>query len=576
MQATLKTIWRLAKIAASGPGSGVTLFLLAIIIALELASIWISLEFIAWNARFFDALEDYEVSEALHQTAFYFGLTGISALRFLVSDYLRKYVLIRWRTRLTIHTTRKWLENRSYFYLRKGMAPTGLENPDQRISEDCRLFVSGLLNESLDLFTRIVGIFSYVAVLWGLTNFALNFTLFGIDFSLPHYLVWLAFIYVLVSSILTHLLGWPLKNLLFEQEHREAEFRYALVQLRDNASEIASAGGEQAEKERLGGRFGNIIHNWQALIRREFLVGMFTRPYFQTVLRIPLFLSLPAYLTKEVTLGGLMQLASAFSNVTTTLSWFIFSYRDLADFVATSERLDGLLQMVEHRQLMPGVPVSIEHSQASEKIEVSNFTLFSPAAIPLATIPDICIEPGEKIWIHAPSGSGKTTLLRAIAGIWPYGDGRISRPGEKLLFASHTPYLTPDGIKAALSYPENSLCFQPCEYKTTLEMVGLAKRVGFLEADGPHALEGLSNGEKQRLVFARILLLKPAIILLDEATSALNREAEEAMFGLVRKHLPASTIICVSHHRPSGMNIDREMDLSVFIASQSRNKAGQL
>ncbi|MEM7069297.1 MAG: SbmA/BacA-like family transporter [Pseudomonadota bacterium] len=557
-------IWGLTRIAVSGPDSLMTLGFLAIVIGLELASIWISLRFIAWNADFFNALEDYDVNEALYQTGFYFALTAVSALRFLLSSYLRKFIQMNWRTRLTDYTISRWLTNKSYWKLREGLSPVALENPDQRISEDCRLFVSGLLNETLDLFTRIVGIFSYVAVLWALTNFALKFTLFGTEYTITHYLVWVAFIYVLVSSFITHFLGWPLKNLLFDQERREAEFRYALIRLRENASEIAMSSGEESEKSRFDKRFADIVLNWRKLIGREFIVGLFTRPYFQTVLRIPLFLSLPSYLAREVTLGGLMQLASAFSNVTTTLSWFIFSYRDLADFVATSERLGGLLEDLENSNGFEQTPQDIKHKVCGKSVVLKDLDLYTPKGKVLLKIPSLEIKQGERVWLHAPSGTGKTTLLRVIAGIWPFGKGVITVPDCKSFFASQNPYLVKDGLGPSLFYPAQIDESRIPEIKSVLQRVGLQDRIQFLEEDGAQALEGMSSGEMQRLVFARILLSRPQLVVIDEIASALNKGSAEKMYQLLARSLPEATIICVAHHVPDGLEIDREISLERF------------
>jgi putative ATP-binding cassette transporter len=562
MISVLFQILRLTRIAVSGPAGRPSLLLLAFIVGLELASIWISLRFIAWNADFFNALEQFDTARALYEAGFYFALTAVSALRFLVSDYFRKFVLIRWRTRLTEHAISKWLANQSYWHLREGLSEEPLENPDQRIAEDCRLFVTGLLRESLDLFTRIVGIFSYVAVLWSLTNFALKFSLVGIDFSISHYLVWASFIYVFISSVFTHLLGWPLKNLFFNQERREAEFRYSLVQLRDNAAEVAMTRGENAEQRRFDLHYSAIVDNWRKLIAREFIVGLFTRPYFQTVLRIPLFLSLPAYLAKEVTLGGLMQLSSAFSSVTTTLSWFIFSYKQLADFVATTQRLDGLLSGLENNRRMPGVATNITRtSDGGDVLAINDLSLLTPNGCELLHIKSLQIKSGERVLLRGPSGLGKTTLLRSICGLWPYGTGEIRLPGQSLFFASQTPYLTSEGVAAALVYPAKTVDFDPAKLVGVLEAVGLNRRISAMNRDGAGALEGMSNGEKQRFIIARILLAQPDWIFLDEPTTALDKDTEKEIFELLSAHLPSSTIICVAHRKPLGFDVTRRVDL---------------
>ena len=558
-------IWRLTRIAASGPASLFTSIFLVCIIALELMSIWISLRFISWNADFFGALESYDTKQALIQTAFYFTLTAMSALRFLISDYFRKCVLIRWRTALTEHALSLWLADQSYWHLREGFTKNAPENPDQRIAEDCRLFVAGLLGQALDLFTRLVGIFSYVAVLWSLTNFALKFSFLGVNLSIPHYLVWFAFIYVFISSIVIHLLGWRLKDLNFNQQRHEAEFRYSLVQLRDNAAQIALAGGESAERNRLDLRFDSIVNNWRKLMNREFIIGLFRRPYFQTVLRIPLFLSLPAYLAKEVTFGGLMQLASAFSRVTTTLSWFIFSYKSLAEFVATSQRLAQLLDSLEHKEYMPDVVRDINRKfDDKQQLTLQNLVLYTPFASKLLNIKRLTIKQGERIWLHAPSGSGKSTLMRALAGLWPYGTGKISVPNGQLFFASQTPYINTDGIAAALTYPKAADNFKQLDLIETLSAVGLEHKISCLEQNSCAALEGLSNGERQRFIFARILLAKPDWLFLDEPTTGLDKYSEDRLFKLLKSRLPNTTIICIAHYSPSCLDITRTLALADF------------
>lgn len=330
------------------------------VLALELSSVWIGLQLIAWNADFYNALERVDAAAAVTQIGVFAVLIMTSAARFLLSDYLRKRLLIWWREVLTSAALDCWLADKTFWRLRPGASPDSVENPDQRIAEDCRLFVRGLLRETLDLISGLVGLFTYVTLLWSLSTFPLAFTLFGFGIEIPRYMVWLSFIYVAISSVITHGLGKPLKSLFFEQEAREANFRYALARLRDSATEVALSDGEPAERRLLDSHFAAIRANWRRLIRREVIVGLFTRPYFQTVLQVPIFFALPAYLAGAMTLGGLMQIRSAFMNVVTTLSWFIFSYRDLADLVATTERLDGLFQASKAPLPSPGAPRDIE------------------------------------------------------------------------------------------------------------------------------------------------------------------------------------------------------------------------
>jgi putative ATP-binding cassette transporter len=327
------------------------LLLYAIVLALELSQIAVSVRMIEWSKVFYDALQEMKGDEAMAQVGVFFVIIGIGAVLTLGAEFTRKNLEIRWRRSLTNAAMSRWLNNRAYLGLERDRQ-SGLDNPDQRIAEDCRSFLtgptnshgsSGLIPLSLDLISKVVAIFSYVAVLWSVATFALPLGFIGIDGEIPRYMVWAAFLFVGLSSLITHLLGRPLKGLYMEQQKREADFRFGLVRVRENAESIAMAGGETAERRDLDRRFDGIVINWKKLISAELMVLSFNHPYQYTVLRVPTFLALPAFFAGAVTFGGLMQMASAFSQVAITLSWFIFAYRPLADLVAAADRLDTFL-----------------------------------------------------------------------------------------------------------------------------------------------------------------------------------------------------------------------------------------
>ncbi|MEQ9126234.1 MAG: SbmA/BacA-like family transporter, partial [Alphaproteobacteria bacterium] len=359
MRAVFARICRLVRFCLAGPGGRRAGLVFLVVLALELAAIYISVLLVQWSADFFDALEQVDADAAVRQVGVFAVLISLSAGQFLIGEYLRKHVEIRWRETLTGAALDRWLEGGAYWRMRPGFSADSIDNPDQRVAEDCRLFVKGLLREALDLIPAIVGLVTYVALLWSLSKFPLAFEVLGLQIEIPRYMVWLAFVYVALSSLVTHWLGRPLKSLYFRQQQREADFRYGLVRTREFAPEIALSHGEPAERRDLDRRFGRIARNWRRLMRRELIQGLFTRPYFQTVLRIPTFFALPAYLAGTVTLGGLMQLGQAFSRVTNVLSWFIFSDKDLAEFVATSERLDVLLAATAAPRPAPEAPTAI-------------------------------------------------------------------------------------------------------------------------------------------------------------------------------------------------------------------------
>ncbi|OWU84298.1 ABC transporter permease [Oceanicola sp. 22II-s10i] len=555
MRVTLGRIRALTRRAAFGPGAGVGFALFAIVLVLILVDLWVDVQMIAWTRRFYDALEQLDAHTAMRELGVFGMLVTGSAAIFLVSDYLRKRLWLRWRQKLTGDALDAWTGGRAYWHLRPGLSAETVDNPDQRVSEDCDRYVELLLELTLDLVGRIAGVVTYVAILWTLSDFVLHFTALGFDIEIPRYMVWLAFLYVLVSSAITHMVGWPLKSLYFSHERREADFRHTLVQLRDNATEIAQAGGEAAERRRLDARFQGIRHNWLRLIRRELILGLFTRPYYQTVLRVPLFFALPAYFAGSVTFGGLMQLSSTFSRVTTTLSWFIFKYRDLAELAAVAHRLDDLFRVTGDPEPVGGVAAAVDRgTSADDALHVRGLRLATPQGRWLAPVPDRTIRRGERIWISGASGQGKTTLLTALSGLWRYGEGRIETPEAPIFVLPQRPYLCPDGLAAAACYPSGPDDFDPARLRAVLERVGLSHRLGALEADSEVALEGLSLGERQRLALARVLLHRPGWLVLDEATSALDATSEANLLAILRRDLPTAAILCVAHREPVGLD----------------------
>lgn len=558
----LRRIFTLTRLAVSGPGAWWAAVLYVAALGFQFAGVWISVRLIAWSKAFYDALENKDAGAAITEVINFGILIGSSAAIYLLGDWLKKRLFLFLRQRLTERVQQTWLNNKAYWHLRPGYSTQAIDNPDQRIAEDCRLFVHRLLEETLDLISRVVGLTTYIAVLWSLSSFSLAFSLFGMDFSVPNYMVWCAFLYVALSSFVTHVLGRPIKGLVFAQERQEANFRHALVQLREGADEIAQASGEAAEGRRLSGRFAAIRANWFRLINAELVLGIFVRPYFQTVLRIPTFLALPAYFAGSVTLGGLMQLASAFSRVVTSLSWFIFSYRDLAEFAAVSERLDTLLKAASD-------PVSTEAkcdvkrtTSADGCLRLKGLALTTPQGLALSPVPDTELKQGEALWVCGPSGAGKSTFLSALSGLWPFGSGHLEVPDHKVLALPQVPRVFPEGFEQAACYPLSPAEVGRDAIVEALGKVGLGHRLYALEHSDEEGYAGLSVGERQRLALVRVLLLRPDFLILDEATSALDAESEAEVLALIRRELPACTIVCAAHRPPTALGDFKTLSLA--------------
>ena len=562
MRAILAKIWRLTRIAVSGRDGKVGMALYAVILCLSFCSVWLSLQMIAWNKSFYDSLEQRDCPEAARQIGIFFLIVAGVAGSSLTQAWLRDDLRIRWRRRLTERALDIWVDGRAYWHLRAGFTPEPIDNPDQRVAQDCDAFVEALIRETLDLISSTLALFSYVALLWSLSTFALSFTLWGAEITIPRYMFWAAFLYVAISSVITHILGRRLKSRLFVQEKREADFRHALIQLRENAETIARTGAEASERRRFDRLFDALRQNWRSVINQRFKLGLFATPYTHTILRIPNFLAAPTYFAGAVTLGGMMQLGSAFGSVTQTLSWFIFSYRDLAAWAAVTDRLDGLFTAAEAPAPMPDTPRALDRLPSPDgTLSLRGVALFTPAGQSLTPAPDFSLRAGQRIWLSGPSGQGKSTLLAAISGLWPYGRGQITVPQGRWMFVPQGGCVNPEGLVASLTAPDAASRPSTAEMAAALARVGLADRIPFLDTAGALSTAGLSQGQAQRLAVARVLLARPDILLLDEATSALDPTAEQEMLALIRHSLPEAAVICVAHRPPEALNITRRITL---------------
>ncbi|MDR2426803.1 MAG: ABC transporter ATP-binding protein/permease [Endomicrobium sp.] len=536
----VRSIFRLIKICLSTTEGKIGIIFYAAVFALNIVGIKVSLELINWNKHFYNALEKYDTQAAFHQVKLFALLVAISSLIYLVSQYLQKLLQIRWRKVLTEKALNMWLKDKNYWYL-SSSDKSELDNPDQRIAEDCKTFIEHLTGTTQELLNRCIGLVTYTVVLWNIASYALSFTLFGMHITIPHYMVWAAPIYVAISSIVTHLLGVPLIKINVEQKRREADFRFSLTRFRESKEAVALQSGEKVEREIMDERFLKIIKNWRKLIKRDFILGCFTRPYMATILRIPVFLALPAYLFGKVTLGSMMQMSSAFQNVATSLSWFIFSYRDLASLAASSVRFDSFLNAAES--------FKYDYKQLSKRrnaLGVKSLALYSPENKLLFSIDDANISKGDTVLVKGCSGKGKSTLFKTFAGLHHNYTGTVTVPENKSMFLPQKAYFPLGGLAHAVSYPNKLSEDKIPEIKEILQKVNfpykdVEKRL--MQYD----MSQLSGGEQQRLVVARILFNKPEWIFMDESTNALDYESEKFLIELMQNELPDSTYVIVSH-----------------------------
>ena len=540
----LSAFWALARPYWVSKQRRTGLVLLAAVIALTLFLVWLNVQFNYWYKDFYNALQAKDEPEFWRQLLKFTVLAFTWIIAGVYEVYLQQMLLIEWRTWLNDRTLADWLKDRAYYRLQ--LLDRGTDNPDQRIAEDLRFFVEYTLSLGVGLISAVATLVAFVSILWTLSG-VLSFTFAGTHVSIPGYMVWCALIYAVAGSWLTHLVGRPLIRLNFDQQRFEADYRFSLVRLRENSEGVALYRGEGEETENFRARFGNVISNWWGIMRKQKQLGFFTSSYAQLAVVFPFVVAVPRYFSGAIALGGLMQIASAFGQVQGALSWFINAYADFAKWKATVDRLTSFTGSLAQVRAEAG-QLGGERAEGSvSTLELDGVELALPQGRPLLAPSTLALKRGEHVLVTGPSGAGKSTLFRALAGIWPYWNGKIALPqGGRLLFLPQKPYLPIGTLKHAVCYPGDHKVIGDEEVREALVAVGLGSFAESLERSENWA-QVLSGGEQQRLAFARALLAHPDWLFLDEATSALPDEDQAALYRLLGERLPGTTLVSIGH-----------------------------
>jgi len=534
-----RAVWRLSRVYWTSADARWGAVLLAATVFLELATVYANLLIAEAQRHAVEDLESRLADQFLIAAGFYIAFLLLFVATSTYRIYIRQVLEVRWRRELTEHYVGRWIGPRAYG---QSQLHGDLDNPDQRIAEDIRDFVASALGLSLSLLAAVATLVSFGGVLWTLSG-DWRIPLDGGSLRIPGLLFWIALAAAVVMIWITNLVGRRLVPINFDRFRFEADFRYGLVHFRDHVKEVALSQGEAVERKGAADRFQHVVDVFLQLIRAERNLTLVTGGIGQLNALLPLFLALPAYFAGILTLGMIVQARVAYDQVSGSLAWFVNAYREIARWRANVERLEAFAEVLDDTErTFAGGGIQVVRADADE-LRFRDLRLDAPVGHPLIEGMNATVRAGERIALVGPLGKGKSTLMRAIAGIWPFGAGRIERPDvHRMLFVPQQPYLPIGTLRAGVSYPAPEGTFSDeriIEALRTLDIGHLAGRLDDTES-WDYALSG---HEKQVLAMARVLLHEPEWVLIDDATSGLDEATERRIYEVLLEKLPRATVI---------------------------------
>ncbi len=560
----LADAWRLTKPYFVSEEKVAAWTLVVAVVLLNLANVYVHVRINQWSAAEYNALGMYNYDEFIYQFWIFLILSAFNIVITVYALYLNQMLQIRWRRWLTRRYLATWLTDRTYFRLQLVGGTT--DNPDQRIQEDLNLFTTYVMSLSLGLMTAVVSLFSFLFILWELSGPArIPLGTWG-TWYIPGYLVWAALLYSGIGTWLSIKVGRPLVPLNFAQQRFEADFRYSLIRLRENAESIAFYGGEAPEYSIFRSRFSNVVDNFYRIMVRRKHLSWFTASFTQAAIVFPILVAAPRYFAKQIQLGGLIQVLGAFGMVQNALSFIITSYPDIAAWQACTERLSAFEARMRQVTESMRAPQQIKLHRGGG-VEVQNLDIDLPDGTRLLRGVNFSAAPGEALLLVGPTGAGKSTTLRAMAGLWPFGQGDVGLGEGVEMFLPQKPYLPLGTLRQAMLYPreDNDDAHRVSDERLNevLVQVNLGSFARMLDTIDNWSLR-LSLGEQQRLAFARVLLIGPAVVIMDEATSALDEPTEARLYGLIRNMPHRPTVVSVGHRSTLREFHDKVCDIGAF------------
>ncbi|OCK60336.1 ABC transporter ATP-binding protein/permease [Bradyrhizobium sp. LMTR 3] len=501
-----------------------------------------------WNRAIFDAIERRDAATVYFLTAVFFPLAIGSALLGVAQVFARMGIQRRWRAWLTNAVISRWLANGRYYQL--NLVGGDHQNPEYRIAEDLRIATDSPVDFVAGVTSAFLSATTFIVVLWTIGG-ALTITLAGSTVTIPGFLVIAAIVYAAIASGSITAIGRSFVQVSENKNQAEAEYRYVLTRVRENGESIALLGGEEEERDGINKTFSKVLQQWARLAGQHMRTTLVSQGSGLIAPVVPILLCAPKFLEGSMTLGQVMQAASAFTIVQTAFGWLVDNYPRLADWNAGARRIASLMMSLdglERAEQGDGIGrIQRGETEGGAVLSLNDLSVTLDDGTAVVGETEVVIEPGERLLVAGESGTGKSTLVRALAGLWPWGGGSVNfHPDRRLFMLPQKPYIPSGTLRRAIAYPGAADDWLAEQIHDALHKVGLDHLREKIEEEGPWD-QTLSGGEKQRLAFARLLLHNPDIVVLDEATSALDEGSQDKMMELVIKELPNATIVSVAH-----------------------------
>jgi vitamin B12/bleomycin/antimicrobial peptide transport system ATP-binding/permease protein len=546
---------------------GVATAMVVFLVLVNQVEVGINIRLSFFSRDWFNAIQNRDAKAFWYQLFTVFMVWAFLYIFAAVAEFVVQSTLVmKWRRWLTDYYTDRWLDNHTHY--RMSLAGVGTDNPDQRISEDINRFIDGgqigygIYSFSILLISNLTSLVSFAIILWQLSA---SFTLPYTNIAVPGFLCWVAIAYAGLGTLITHWIGRPLVQLSFTRQRCEADFRFSLARLREYSEQVALLNGENAEKLSLRRRFAAIVKNYFEIVACRKRLTAFTASYGQISPFIPFIVSAPFYFAGKIGLGIMTQTARAFGSVNDALTFFVTYYVYLAEFKSVLDRLTSFDRAIQRAETLERKP-QWAPSDTQEGVNVDALTVRLPDGRVIIESANLRLATNEPTLFTGPSGSGKSTFFRAIAGIWPYGEGSVQVPAAgRVMLLPQKPYIPIGTLRAALAYPASPDTYDEATLRSVLAAANLGALADKLDVEDIWS-QTLSGGEQQRLAVARALLAKPDWLFLDEATTAMDEPMEAEIYRTIRENLPGTTVVSIGHRTSVGQFHKRRFEMSTTAA----------